>query len=325
MHTADNIYDSTNLKWDSKLVNGYKGNLTKISDSIPFFEREPFKIGRSENKNLDVVINTSDGGMPIATVSKSYSLVQHASILNTIQKAFEKLKLNIDETECNLYLTEYGERMWLRIQFFRKHIFDPGDGHKLIPQLHIRNSVDGSTPLMYELAWYRLICENGLMCLDTKSRFVKRHTASLEPKLFVKYLSENISTILSEKEMYVKWKQKELNTDTDVEILQNWIDTIVSKSWGRVDAERVFSIIETGQDVKVTRRKNKTTTTENEESYIIRVSSERDVPGAQPAENIYDVANALSWISSHQNSLQRQYKMMLQVPKMLTELESALE
>ena len=323
MHTADNIYDLTNLKWDSQLVKERKGNLVEISDSIPFFEREPFKIGKSENKNLDVVINTSDNGMPIATVSKSYSLVQHTSILDTIQGAFEKLKLNIDETECNLYLTEYGERMLLRIQFFRKHIFDPGDGHPLIPQLHIRNSVDGSTPLMYELAWYRLICENGLMCLDTKSRFMKRHTASLEPKLFVEYLSDNISTIPSEKEIYVKWREKELNTNTDMEILYNWIDTVVSDSWKPNCAERVFSIIETGQDVKVKRFKNKTTE-ENEDSYIIRVSSERDVPGAQPAENIYDVANALSWVSSHQNSLQKQYTMMLQVPTMLKKLESSL-
>ena len=324
MNNLLNTYHLDNLKWDGRLVNDYEGNLIEVSDSIPIFDKQPFKIGASDNKHFDVVVNTSDGGTPVATVSKSYSLVQHFEILQFISIAFENLGYNIDETECNLYLTEYGERMWLRIQFFRKHIFDPGDGHKLIPQLHIRNSVDGSTPLGYELAWYRLICENGLMCLDTKSRFMKRHTASLEPKLFVKYLSENISTILSEKEMYVKWKQKELNTDTDVEILQNWIDTIVSKSWGRVDAERVFSIIETGQDIKVKRFKNKTTK-ESEDSYIIRVSSERDVPGAQPAENIYDVANALSWISSHQNSLQKQYKMMLQVPKMLTELENSLE
>ena len=323
MDILTNSYHLNNLKWDSKLVNEYKGNLTEISDSIPFFEREPFKIGRSENKNLDVVVNASDGGMPIATVSKSYSLVQHANILNTIQGAFEKLKLNIDETECNLYLTEYGERMWLRVQFLKGHAFNPGDGHPLIPQLHIRNSVDGSTPLMYELAWYRLICENGLMCLDTESRFRKRHTASLEPKLFVKYLSDNISTILSEKETYAKWKQKELNADTDIEILQNWIDTTISRGWGPNCAERVYSIVETGQDVKVTRFKNKTTE-ENEDSYIIRVSLEGDVPGAQPAENIYDVANALSWVSSHQNSLQKQYTMMLQVPRMLKELESSL-
>lgn len=100
--------------------------------------------------------------------------------------------------------------------------------------------------------------------------------------------------------------------------MQNWIDTIVSDSWGHRNAERVYSILETGQDVKITRSKNK-------DVYMIRSSLEGNVHGAQPAENIYDVANALSWVSSHQNSLQKQYKMMLQVPKMLKILEESLE
>ena len=325
MNTLANTYRLNNLKWDGRLVNDYEGNLIEVLDSIPIFDKQPFKIGTSDNKHFDVVVNTSKENMPVATVSKSYSLVQHRDILTTIGRALEKLRYKINETECNLHLTEYGERMWLKIQFLKENIFDPGDGYPLIPQLHVRNSVDGNTPLSFELFWYRLICRNGLMCLDTESRFNKRHTKSLKPELLIEYLNENISKIQQEKEVYTKWKQKELNADTDVEILQNWIDTIVSNRWGRSYAERVFSIIETGQDVKVTRRKNKITTTENEESYIIRVSSEGEVPGAQPAENIYDVANALSWVSSHQNSLQRQYKMMLQVPKMLTELENALE
>ena len=324
MNILANTHRPNNLKWDSRLVNEHKGNLTEIADAIPFFEKKPFKIDGSENKNLDVVINTSDNGTPVATVSKSYSLIQHFEILKFISIAFENMRYNIDETECNLYLTEYGERMWLKIQFFKKHIFDPGDGYILVPQLHIRNSVDGSTPLGYELAWYRLICENGLMCLDTESRFRKRHTASLEPKLFVKYLSENISTILSEKETYVKWKEKQLNLDTDIEILSDWIYTSVSNSWGPNDAERVYSIIETGQDVKIVRLKEKGIE-KNKDSYVIRVSIEGDVPGAQPAENIYDIANALSWVSSHKNSLQDQYKMMRQVPQMLNDLENLLK
>ena len=325
MNNLSNTYHLDNLKWDGRLVNDYEGNLIEVSDSIPIFDKQPFKIGTSDNKHFDVVVNTSDGGTPVATVSKSYSLVQHLEILQFISIAFENLGYNIDETECNLYLTEYGERMWLRIQFLKGNIFDPGDGYPLIPQLHVRNSVDGKTPLSFELFWYRLICRNGLMCLDTESRFNRRHTKSLKPELLIEYLNENISKVQLEKEVYKRWKQKELNADTHIEILQNWIDTTVSSGWGPNCAERVYSIVEIGQDVKVTRRPNKTTTTENEESYIVRVSSEGEVPGAQPAENIYDVANALSWVSSHQNSLQRQYKMMLQVPKMLMELENSLE
>ncbi len=324
MNTLKNTYRLNNLKWDSRLVNEHKGNLVEIADYISVFRKQPFKVGGSENKHLDVVVNTSDGDTPVATVSKSYSLVQHSEILEIITKAFENLGYNIDETECNLYLTEYGERMWLKIQFLKGYIFDPGDGHVLIPQLHVRNSVDGNAQLAFELSWYRLVCLNGLMCLDTESRFSKRHTMSLNPGLLIEYLNENISKIQREKEVYTKWKQKELNADIDAEILQNWIDTIVSDRWGRSNAERVYSIIETGQDAKITRFKDKKTE-ENKDTYMVRISLEGNVPGAQPAENIYDVANALSWISSHQNSLQKQYKMMLQVPKMLMDLEKSLE
>ncbi len=324
MNNLSNTYHLDNLKWGGRLVNDYEGNLIEVLDSIPIFEKQPFKIDTSDNKNFDVVVNTSKGNMPVATVSKSYSLVQHRDILTTIERAFEKLRYKIDETECNLHLTEYGERMWLRIQFLKENIFDPGDGYPLIPQLHVRNSVDGNTPLSFELFWYRLICKNGLMCLDTESRFNKRHTKSLKPESLIKYLDENISKVQLEKEVYTRWKQKELHADTNAEILRNWIDTIVSDSWNHSYAERVYSIIETGQDVKVRRSKDRTTE-ENKDSYIIRVSLEGNVPGAQPAENIYDVANALSWVSSHQNSLQKQYKMMLQVPKMLKNLENSLK
>ena len=86
MNILANTYRLNSLKWDSKLVNEHKGNLTEISDAIPFFEKKPFKIDGAENKNLDVVINTSDNGTPVAIVSKSYSLVQHLSIFNTTQQ-----------------------------------------------------------------------------------------------------------------------------------------------------------------------------------------------------------------------------------------------
>ena len=323
MNILNDTYPQSNLKWDSRLVNEYGGNLIEISDFISVFKKEPFKLGTVENKHFDIVVNISDGNIPIATVSKSYSLVQHSEILKFISIAFENLGYDIDETECNLYLTEYGERMWLKIQFSKGRMFDPGDGHVLIPQLHVRNSVDGNAPLAFELSWYRLICKNGLMCLDTETRFSKRHTKSLDSGLFVKYLNENISKIEEEKEVYRKWKQKELNVDTNAEILQNWIDTTVSDSWGANDAERVYCILETGQDAKI-RIFGREKTEKNKDSYMISVSLEGNVPGAQPVENIYDVANALSWISSHQNSLQKEYKMMLQVPKMLKELENSL-
>ena len=323
MTTLDNTYKQTDLKWHSKSVNNYKGNLLEIISCLPVFKKQPFKLDGSENKHLDTIVNISDGDIPVTTVSKSYSLVQHFEILEIIAKAFQDLKYNIDETKCNLHLTEYGECMWLKIDFWEEGKFDPGDGHILIPQLHVRNSVDKSVQLAFELSWYRLICKNGLISLDTEGRFNKRHTKSLKPELLTEYLARNISKIEQEKEVYRRWKKKELHTDTNIEILRDWIHTTVFDSWDLNYAERVYSIIETGQDIKVTKLKGRTTE-ENKDSDIIKITLEGKVPGTQPAENIYDVANALSWVASHQNSLQNQYKMMIQVPKMLEELEKSL-
>ena len=85
MNILDNTYHLNNLKWDSRLVNEHKGNLVDIAEFfICFYGSRPFNVGGSENKHLDVVVNTSDGGTPVATVSKSYSLVQHFEILGII-------------------------------------------------------------------------------------------------------------------------------------------------------------------------------------------------------------------------------------------------
>lgn len=324
MNTLNNTNHQNNLKWGSRPVNEYNGNLTEISNIISVFKREPFKRGQVENKRFDTIINHSKDDMPIATVSKSYSLIQHSEILDFIRIAFEKLRYDIDKTTCDLYLTEYDECMWLKIQFFTDSAFLPTDGYVLIPQLHIRNSVDGTTPLNFDLSWYRLVCENGFMLLDTKSRLKKHHTKFLKPDILIEYLDQNITKIEKEKEVYEKWEKKELNPHTDLEILQNWIDTVVFNKWGFNKAERVNCIIETGQDAKI-RRFNDWSNEENKKNTMVSLSLEETVPGARPAENIYDVANALSWVASHHNSLPKQYKMMLEVPEMLKKLEKHLK
>ena len=57
----------------------------------------------------------------------------------------------------------------------------------------------------------------------------------------------------------------------------------------------------------------------------IRVVPEFKVPGAQPVENVYDVANTLSWIASHQPTLRTRYKRMTEVPELLKKFTDALK
>ena len=52
----------------------------------------------------------------------------------------------------------------------------------------------------------------------------------------------------------------------------------------------------------------------------VSVTSKIDVPGSEPAENALDVAHALSWIASRQETVQTRYEMMRDVPQLMTKL-----
>jgi len=136
-------------------------------------------------------------------------------------------------------------------------------------------------------------------------------------------LGKSIDIFSKEREIYKKWKETRISFDTDSEILRHWIDTSVSKAWDDIISQRVYSILTTARDGKI-RKRQYPKSEGKKDSYLIRFSSGFDVPGAKPVQNMYDVANALSWVSSHHTSLTKQYSMMAQVPKLLTSLEQLI-
>ena len=299
-----------------------EGSFDEIRNKLCTFSRKPFKTEIGENKDLDVIINTSNG-VPVGVVSKSYSLIEHHDLLNAIESSFKNLGFDIDKAELKLSTTKYNERIWLRIKFADDYTFDPGDGHLLTPKLHVLNSVNGITPVELRLGWYRLICKNGLLCLDNEQTYKRRHTPSLEFKSIENHLRDNIDIFVKEREIYKKWKETRISFDTDSKILRHWIDTSVFKAWKGIVSQRVYSILTTARDGKISKRSYPKSEGKTD-SYLIRFSSGFDVPGANPVQNMYDVANALSWVSSHHTSLKKQYTMMAQVPKMLTSLEQLI-
>lgn len=316
------------LKWAGRNVRGHNEYFKDIRDIVPVFDRQPFQVGTIENQHLDTIIKLPtklhEATVPIATVSKSYSLVQHHEVLDAVERAFNDLNYDTEKAECNLHLTEYGERMWLKMRFPEAQRFDPGDGHPLTLQFHALNSVDRSTPLTFELGWYRLICSNGLIRLNTGNKFHRRHTTSLSPEKLVKFLSEITVEIESETETYKRWQQQPVKINTDLRLLENWVDATVTNKWGIHLAARTYNILRTATDGKVNHKDMKSPD-KRKTPHKIRVVPELQVPGAQPVENVYDVANTLSWLASHQSTLQTRYKRMTEVPELLKKLTNALE
>ena len=311
--------------WSGREMKSKKGTLDEIHEGVPTFKKIPFAHDGSESKNLDAIIKneTDDTAcMPIATVSKGYKLIQHHEVFNTVKTAVGVLDFPVDETECMLEITEHGERMWFRMQFPEEFRFDPGDGNDLTLEFHAFNSVDRSMPLKFEFGYYRFICANGLISAGQRlGESKRRHTGSLNIEMFLQMFLANVDAKEQEQEVYTLLHDKKVAVGEG--FLESWIDKTVSPRWGKRLAARGYHIISTGHDGKIDLAE--TLKDERHLAHKINVVSETRVPGQpEESENLLDVTNALSWISSHHPTMQTRQWLMKDVNALVTDLERTL-
>ena len=307
------------LTWTGRPATIHKSEFKDIIEHIPTFETRDFQInGEGEsNEYLNMIVNTNHPEMPITTVSKSYSLIQHLDVLEAVDTALGNLNYAPGSLDSDVTITEYGERMWVKIRFPEEHSFDPGDGHKLDLQMHALNSVDKSMRLVFRIGWFRIICENGLMQMHNVTTTSKKHTASLGDLSLKEYFSTNIEEVAKEQDQYHIWHKQTIKPGDGV--LEHWIDSTVTNRWGVPNAARAYHIMETGYDGKPDRGQMLNPAL-RVTPHRLHVPSHIEVPGSKPAENMYDVVNALSYLSSHQESIQTGYDMMNDVPKLMQAL-----
>jgi len=197
---------SNEQTWTGRPVEETKINYQDINSSIlPKFSREPFTNPAGfpphiANPHLDAIVNETNG-IPVATVSKTYSLIQHQTAIDVTLETLASMGYSHHNAACELTQTNLGERMWLRIRF-PQFTFDPGDGKIMNLELSLFNSVDGSMTFGFKAGWYRLVCANGMTQLDRGKRMNRRHTASLTPEFLSEQLEEHIQETLSEREIY---------------------------------------------------------------------------------------------------------------------------
>ena len=312
--------------WSGREVHKTLDTLEHIGDHIPTFQRRDFVISNpkdnfapmvsSENAYLDVIVK--DNEVPVATVSKNYALVAHREVTDALKVAFSDLGCDPSQVECDLSLTEYGERMWLELTAPDLLSFDPGDGHPLELRFHAINSVDGSLRLSLTAGWHRLICANGMMRLSHERKVQRRHTKGLDSDRLTTYLEESLDDMEAEPKVYQRWHE----ALPEVFVIQQWIRTTMRATWGNALAARAYHIFQTGEDgtvnpIDIKDKRLKETPDK------MRVVSTEQVPG-QPsmARSKYDMLNAITFLASHQDSFTARHKMMMQVPGIIEKLNS---
>jgi hypothetical protein len=268
--------------------------LGSVGAMVPCFERGPF----GANGYLDVIMRRpfqgDDRFVPVASVSRSYVLVQHGEIVEALKKAIEKVGFSPEALSCDLMLSTYGERMHLDVRM-PSFDFNPGDGHNMALMVTCINSVDKSCALEIIMKWKRLVCSNG-MERDERSDLRRIHnTAWLSADNITGYLSAQFKAAPGDLSVYKKWRE----TPVAAEQIETWADDVVSRKWGVHAAARTCHIARTGYDGAIE------DPFEKAPPHAKRVKSEIEVPGSwAPVENIFHVSQTLSWIASHRNTIE---------------------
>jgi hypothetical protein len=304
------------VRWRGDETQTCEGQLTEIRGAIPGFERRSFAAvrrdgnGHAVNLSRDVIVR-SDDEVPVGVVSKQYRLVQHSKVFDLAVDALERSEISLSEVTCQLTLTDYGERMALRVQLPHGYWLDLGDGHPMALQLQCFNSVDGSTRFMAVLGWFRFVCSNGLIVGAATSSLRSRHDERLEVEDIASVFREGLLQATSERDMYRKW----IHTAVGHAAIRGWIDSSLAKEWGKKAAARAYHIIETGYDAKFVKPFERARPSERTVEHGSRV------PGSIiPGRNAFAVSQALAWLAKERRDVEEQLEWSRQIGDLMKHL-----
>jgi hypothetical protein len=303
------------MTWFGQPVTASNGTLAELRGRLPSFERRPFGPEGSENEFLQTIIRTptndDNRSIPVATVSRQYDLIQHQEVFGWLENGLKAIGEKPEELSGMLALTKYGERMRLRIRL-PKYDFDPGDKYPLTPMVYALNSVDKSTALEIHLGWWRQVCSNGMKVRVKGSTTRRIHILGRKTASEIGgVLQDQLADLGVEHDRYNRW----LNMPMDLDRIDRWADTAVARTWGPHAAARICHIARTGHDGQIE------DPFENVLSHDLRVSSERQVPGAfAPVKNVYHVSQILSWLASHRATIQGQQERTVEIDRLMRAL-----
>lgn len=290
-------------QWYGQPVHRVSGSLAEIDGGLPTFSRQPLVHEHALNEYLDLILREpepeDDRRVPVSTVSRSYALIQHTDAVAWLRAAFDEQGWAADKVGVTVWLSEYGERMRAELVLPVAPIeIAPGDA--LQAEVCVWNSVDRSRAFEVAIRWQRLVCRNGLAVWEEDRLRVIHLPEWLRRASPVEFLRERLPKSTKRTATLQRW----LDAPVSARRLVQWIDESVAARWGKGRAARVLHIARTGHDCAVGRAAKDTPS-----SKLETVSGGR-VPGApEHSGNVYDLYQALLWVSGAERSVEQREAM----------------
>lgn len=291
-----------------------EGTWAVLKERLPSFREAVFQMGPKQSPNplKKLIVRNPDAShrdeLPIAAVSPTYRLVQHRELIQECLEGLRDGGIDPDGLHCSLTLSDFGEMMEFKIQLPETFNFVPSDGHSLALRVECFNSVDESCRLMVLLGWYRFVCGNGLIIGNSRVEFRNRHSRGLDVRPIRKILSQSLADVSRDLEKMKEWEALEINRDR----LILWVDQVLANRWNVSSASRVLHICQTGEDGELESTNQRLLAPKR---VFLRTHG---VPGARfPAFNVFDVAQAMSWIASRRKHPEERIEWQLEIPHLL--------
>lgn len=268
-------------------------DIETVLPTLPRFRMvSPKKLGLAECGDQQVIVREVDkpDETPAlsAIVSRKYKLLQHEEVLHGAAEWTRKF-LGVDKPKVHVSLADYGRRAEFHIGLAPISNFAP-DGFPIQLNMVCSNSVDGRSSFRMGLRWLRLVCSNGMMAgVSLASSRAHRRGLGLEKALGD--IAAQIDDCRKDAEGVRAWVDHPMPLGA-IALLANGV---VARRWGSSAATRLWHICQSGCDVKTIPPYTGDKPTEQNVRYL------GAVPGApKQASNVFDVAQALSWIASRE-------------------------
>jgi uncharacterized protein DUF932 len=320
-HVEGRLRSWTKDVWQGSPVTYYEGPIDELKRKVPAFARQTYSANdsgeqRCTNARYDSIIRLplaeSEHPIPIGVVSKNYTLFQHRDLIDITLESIRAAGIDEGEVRAEIGLTDFGERMVLRLHFPRSFDFDPGDGNLIGLRLQCFNSVNGTYRLITMLGWIRFVCSNGMVLGTIKFNLRKTHNVYLERQNVSLPLASGLKAIEGEKQHFRRWYRMKV----DLRRVISWIDREVCSVWGVKAAVRALHIIRTGRDAVLVRPNEKKLPSER------TVEAAQAVPGAHaPVQNLFHVSQVLYWLASQRRELEERLEWEGQAHDLLGKLQ----
>ena len=301
----------------SRETNYQRNSYTEVMKRIPDFGIRDFKASDrgTANPYLKCVHRLSEDSVydeiPVGIVSRTYGLVTHREVLRLCYEGIKAAGISTEEMEIDLGLSALGEWMHLRFYMPEKHDFMPRDGHPLRLRLEAFNSVDGSSRFKLMLSWMRLICSNGMTIRETISEFTDVHDSNVDLTPIPSVIEQGMKKVPLDIRRLRRLETQAVRPDQ----ITRWVNGSLASRWGVKLAARINAICLHGRDAKFADPFAKGTASEKPLVLL------EPVPGSsRPAENLYAVAQAMSWATGQVNDILRREKLLLSIEDQLKAL-----